>query len=144
MFDLSVDERLSAWAELRARVETCKNPLEDVWEFWCSCPFIPHNHKIDPYYQRSWPTPWEIIVDNRYDDFTKSLMIGNSLKFTERFANSKIDLRILVDKPNNRQYNIVCVEDNVVINYNDNGPELLKNVPDSFLLENIMELNVPR
>jgi hypothetical protein len=71
-------------------------------------------------------------------------MIGNSLKFTERFANSKIDLRILVDKPNNRQYNIVCVEDNVVINYNDNGPELLKNVPESFLLENIMELNVPR
>jgi len=144
MFDLSVDERLSAWAELRARVETCKNPLEDVWEFWRPCPFIPHNHKIDPYYQGSWPTPWEIIADNRYDDFTKSLMIGNSIKFTERFSNSKIDLRILVDKLHNRQYNVVCVEDNIVINYNDNGPELLKNVPESFLLENIMELNVPR
>jgi hypothetical protein len=144
MFDLSVDDRLSAWADLRGRLENDPVPLDAVWNFWKNCPFIPHNHKIDPNHQRSWPTPWEIIVENRYDDFTKALMIGYSLKFTKRFADSQIDLRILLDNPNNRQYNVVCVEDNIVINYNDNGPELLEKVPGSFLLENIVELKSTR
>ena len=144
MFDLSTDDRISAWANLRGQLEVVDNPLQTVWDFWAPCPFVPYNNKIDPFYQKSWPTPWEIISDNRYDDFTKALMIGYSLKFTKRFADSQIDLRILLDNPNNRQYNVVCVEDNIVINYNDNGPELLEKVPESFLLENLTELKQPR
>jgi hypothetical protein len=144
MFDLEVDDRLSAWANLRHRVELSGDPLTLVWEFWNESPFIPYNNKIDPYYQASWPSPWEIIVDNRYDDFTKALMIGQSLKMTKRFANSVIQLKTLVDKANNRQYNIVSIDEEWAINYNDNGPELLKNIPESFLLENIIEINRAR
>lgn len=144
MFDLGVDDRLSAWSNLRHRVELSEEPLTLVWEFWNESPFIPYNNKIDPYYQASWPSPWEIIVDNRYDDFTKALMIGQSLKMTKRFANSVIQLKTLVDKANNRQYNIVSIDEEWAINYNDNGPELLKNIPESFLLENIIELTGPR
>ena len=144
MFDLGVDDRLSAWANLRHQVDLSKDPLTLVWEFWNKSPFIPYNNKIDPYYQASWPSPWEIIVENRYDDFTKALMIGQSLKMTKRFAGSKIEIKTLVDNANNRQYNIVSIDEEWAINYNDNGPELLKNIPESFLLENIIELTGPR
>jgi hypothetical protein len=144
MFDLSVDERISAWANLRQQLETAEDPLQTVWNFWAGCPFVPYNNKVDPYYQRAWPTPWEIIDDNRYDDFTKALMIGYSLKYTKRYKESRIDLRVLLDNANGRQYNIVCVDDSWTINYSDNGPEPLEKVPESFLLENITELNVPR
>jgi hypothetical protein len=144
MFDLGVDDRLSAWASLRHQADLSKDPLTLVWEFWSTAPFIPYNNKFDPYYQASWPSPWEIIVENRYDDFTKALMIGQSLKMTKRFASSKIEIKTLVDNANNRQYNIVSIDEEWIINYNDNGPELLQNIPESFLLENIIELTGPR
>jgi hypothetical protein len=144
MFDLAVDDRLSAWANLRHLINGSEDPLRLVWDFWKVAPFVPYNNRVDPYYQQSWPTPWEIIVDNRYDDFTKALMIGWSLKMTDRFSTSRIEIRTMVDKINNRTYNIISIDDNWVINYNDNGPVLLENIPDSFLLENVMELSVPR
>jgi hypothetical protein len=144
MFNLSVDERISAWADLRDTVETCDAPLETVWNFWKDSPFVPYNNRVDPYHHRSWPTPWEIIAENRYDDFTKALMIGWSLKMTKRYKDSIIDVRTMLDNANNRQYNIVCVENSWAINYNDNGPVPLEMVPDSFLIENLTELKVPR
>ena len=144
MFDLSVDDRLSAWADLRERLETSETPLDTVWNFWKDSPFVPYNNKVDPFHQRSWPTPWEIIAENRYDDFTKALMIGWSLKITKRYKDSIIDVRTMLDNSHNRQYNIVCVENCWTINYNDNGPELLEKVPESFLLENLTELKQPR
>jgi hypothetical protein len=144
MFDLLVDDRLSAWVDLRGQIENTDSPLELVWNFWKNCPFVPYNNQIDIFHQQSWPTPWEIIANNRYDDFTKTLMIGWTLKLTKRYKDTQIHLKVLVDNDHRRQYNIVCVEDCWVINYSDNGPELLKKVPESFLLENIIELNVPR
>ena len=144
MFNNSVDERLSAWAELRRQIEVSEDPYTDVWNFWKFAPFVPYNPKIDPCYQRGWPRPWEIIVDNKYDDFTKALMIAWSFKLTDRFDNSHIQIKILVDNVNSRQYNVVCIDDKWVINYNDNGPEPLEKLPESFLVENLVVLNVPR
>ena len=144
MFEKSIDDRLSSWAQHRACLETSDQPIEDVWEFWKQAPYIPYNNKIDPFYQRSWPSPWQIIVDNKYDDFTKALMIAYSLKLTKRFENTNVGIRTLVDKDKKSYYNIVCVDETWAINYNDNGPILLKNIPDSFLVENLIEVTTPR
>lgn len=144
MFNLSVDDRLSSWAHHRALLDTSDNPLTDVWELWKLAPYVHYNNKIDPYNQKSWPSPWEIIVDNKYDDFTKALMIAWTLKLTNRFQNSSILIKSYIDKAKNAVYNVVCVEEEWVINYSDNGPILLKNIPDSFYLENIIELSGPR
>ena len=144
MFDGTADERLTSWAAHRRELEKTEEPYQYVWDFWKHAPYIPYNNKIDPFYQRGWPTPWEIIVDNKYDDFTKSLMIGWTLKLTERFKKSKIELRTLVDKSKQSVYTIVVVEDKIALNYNDNGPILVLDIPDSFLVENIIELKRPR
>jgi hypothetical protein len=144
MFNQPVDSRLTEWADHRRELDEVEDPLQTVWDFWHQAPFTPHNRNVDPYYQNSWPTPWEIIVENTYDDFTKALMIGWTLKLTNKFKHSKIELRTLVDSNRTRQYNLLYIDDNWVINYSDNGPIPLPEVPDSFRLENLIEVSSPR
>ena len=144
MFNQPVDSRLTEWIDHRKQLDEVENPLQEVWDFWHLAPFIPHNRNIDPYYQKSWPSPWEIIEDNKYDDFTKALMIGWTLKLTKKFKNSKIELKTFVDQSKTREYNLVYVDEQWVINYNDNGPINADNVPESFRLENLVEVSAPR
>lgn len=144
MFNLSIDDRLSSWSKFRADLDHSSQPLEDVWEFWRQAPYIPYNNKIDPYYQASWPSPWEIIVDNKYDDFTKALMIGWTLKLSNRYKNSSVTIKTYVDKAKNSVYNIVYIDDYWLINYTDNGPVSGEILPESFSLQNIIEVKTPR
>ena len=120
------------------------DPLSKIAEYWKDTPLIAFNHAVDPYNHRSWPTPWEIIYENKYDDFTKAIMIGNTLKLTNRYCNSVIQLRTYVDKLKNKLYNVVIIDETWLINYNDNGPVLIENLPESFLLENLIELESTR
>ena len=144
MFKTETDQRLQLWFEFRKNLEGSQDPFQDVVDFWDQAPRIPHNHLIDPYYDREWPTPWEIIERNKYDDFTKALMIGYSLKWTTRFENTPIEIRTFVDSERNMSYNIVCVDNKWAINYTDLGPIELESWPDQFLVQNLVELKVPR
>lgn len=143
MFDQSVEQRLTEWINLRKNLDQLEDPLQAVWDFWHGAPFTPHNKNVDPYYQQSWPSPWEIIEYNRYDDFTRALMIGYSLKLTKKFHDSKLEIRTLVDPVSKREYNLLYV-DHWVINYNDNGPVYEDEIPSSFRLENLVEVTTPR
>jgi hypothetical protein len=144
MFNKPVDERLTEWIKHREELDNSSNPLQLVWDFWKTAPFIPHNRNIDPYHQKSWPTPWEIIVTNLYDDFTKALMISWTLKLTNKFKNSIIEIKTMVDSNHTRQYNIICVDNAWVINYHDDGPIPTLEINDGFKLENIVEVLSPR
>lgn len=144
MFNQPVDSRLTEWADHRRQLDEVSDPLQTVWDFWHQAPFTPHNRNVDPYHRQSWPSPWEIIVENKYDDFTKALMIAWTLKLTKKFKDSKIELRTLVDSARTRQYNLLYIDDNWVINYSDNGPIPLPEIPDSFRLENLIEVGPPR
>lgn len=140
MFDKNIDERLSSWAEFRRSLETSQSPFKDVVDFWKDAPFIPYNNAVDPFFKYSWPSPWDIIVHNKYDDFTKALMIGWTLKLTDRFKFSNIELRTYVDKQNLLAYNIICVDNQWAINYKDNEPVEIEKIPDWFNMENLVEL----
>jgi len=144
MFNQPVDIRLTEWIEHRKELDISSTPLQDVWDFWNQAPFIPHNRNIDPYYQKSWPTPWEIIETNKYDDFTKALMISWTLKLTKKFKDSKIEIKTLVDSNRTREYNVIYIDNTWVINYNDNGPISASDINDEFKLENIIEVAGPR
>lgn len=144
MFDLDVDDRISSWSELRKGVDDSSTPLQDIVDFWKSAPFTPHNHLIDPYYPASWPTPWEIIDHNKYDDFTKAIMIGYTILLTERFKNSSVQLKTLVDTQGRKLYNVVFVDDLWVLNYRDGEVVSADKVPSLYNLENLVELKRPR
>lgn len=144
MFDLNEDDRLSAWSDLRKRLNTSHDPFQEVTDFWAHTPFVAHNHKIDPFYQASWPTPWEIIIDNRYDDFTKAVMMGYTILLTEKFKNSQVQIKTLVDTQFKRLYNVVCVDDMWVLNYDDSKVLHMDNIPSLYSLENLVGLERPR
>lgn len=144
MFNLPVDERLTEWINHRQKLDEVEDPLQEVWDLWHNAPFVPHNRKIDPYFQRNWPSPWEIILDNKYDDFTRALMISWTLKLTKKFRDSKIEIRTLVDTVHPREYNLVYVNDVWVINYSDNGPVPANKILGPFRLENLVEVATPR
>lgn len=144
MFDLSPDERLTAWADLRRNLDTSKNPLEQLIEFWDHPPYVPYNRNVDPFNQRSWPTPWEIVIENKYDDFTKVLMMAWTLKLTSKFKDAKVEIKTYADIEKNREYNLLYVDDSVVINYVDNCLSTVDDIPDSFRLENLIEVSMPR
>ena len=144
MFTLEVEDRLAAWSELRKHLDQSKDPLQDVVTFWSDIPFTPHNHNIDPYYQESWPTPWEIIADNRYDDFTRAIMIGYTLLLTEQYKNSDVQIKTLVDTEFKRLYNVVYVDDTWALNYDDNKVVPASNIPTLYRLENLIGLKRPR
>ncbi len=142
MFDKIPDERLSAWAEHRHALDTVPNPLELLIEFWGYPPYVPFNRNVDPYNQRAWPTPWEIIVENKYDDFTKALMMSWTLKLTARSKDVKIELKTYTD--DKRQYNLVVINDEYVVNYKDNVLSTAADIPEWFQLENLIEVSRPR
>ena len=144
MFNLNDDDRLSAWSELRKRIDVSTDPLKETAEFWAGTPFVGHNHHIDPYYQASWPTPWEIIIENRYDDFTKAIMIGYTLLLTEKYKNSSIQIKTLVDTSGKKLYNVVCIDDMWALNYDDSQVLLTSNIPTLYRLENLVQLARPR
>jgi hypothetical protein len=144
MFKTPPDDRLTRWADFRLTLEESEDPLKDVAVFWKQAPLIPHNSKIDPYYQASWPTPWEIIVENRYDDFTLSVMMAYTLLYTDRYKDSKIEIKTLVDADNNRLYNVVYIDESMVLNFLDGEVVTADNVPSLYRLENLVTLERPR
>ena len=143
MTDLLVDQRLSAWVELRKKIDNTESPLEAMVDFWKDLPFVAYNKNVDPYNQRSWPTPWDIISENIYDDFTIAIMMGYTLLLTKKFANSRIEIKTMVDKNQTKLYNLVYLDDNTVLNY-EQGPVKAQDIPDSFRLENLVILHRPR
>jgi hypothetical protein len=144
MFKLSFDDRLSAWTEVRRQVDSSQTPFQEIIDFWSKAPLLPVNPEIDPFYQSSWPTPWEIIENNRYDDFTKTVMMGYTVLLTEKFKNSKVEIRTLVDKDRKRLYNVVYIDDKWVLNFLDFEMIESDKISNSFRVENLILLQRPR
>lgn len=144
MFNKPTDERLSEWKSLRDAINQSDTPLDMVAEFWGNAPLIPFNHLIDQYNLYSWPTPWDIIVENKYDDFTLCVMMAYTIKMTEKFANSTVEVRSMVDHSRTKLYNLVYVDNNIVLNYDKWKSIKAQDIPESFLLENLVDISRPR
>ncbi|MFW9602760.1 MAG: hypothetical protein ACMV1B_10635 [Prevotella sp.] len=144
MFFKTADERLSAWLELRKKLTQAEDPLAQVVEFWAEAPLIIHNHKINPHNPKSWPTPWEIINENKYDDFTIALMIGYTLKLSDRFKNETIEVRTMVDSAKTKLYNLVYVGNEVVLNYDRFKTTSPVEVDADLYVENVVSVIYPR
>lgn len=144
MFEKSIDERLSIWFNFRKDLEEISDPLRSISYFWGDAPQIVHNTKLDPYNPKSWPTPWEIIVRNKYDDFTIAVMMGYTLRLTKRFSYDKIEVRLMVDNSRKQLYNMLCVNEQTILNYKKYEPVDIQELGQDFYLENIIELVFPR
>lgn len=138
------EDRLHAWVELRNHLVHSEDALQEIADYWSTIKTIPFNNNVDPYNYKSWPTPWELIEDNVYDDLTLAIVIGYTVKLTERFKNSTVEIRTMVDFSRTRLYNLVYVDNEFVLNFDKNIVIKARDIDDSFLLENLVELARPR
>lgn len=144
MQNLVVEDRITTWAEFRHGLTASIDPLADIAAFWSDIKTIPFNRSVDPYNHFSWPSPWQIIADNIYDELTLALMIGYTIKLVDQFKDSKVVIQTLVDSNRKQLYNLVYVDDEYVLNYVRAKVVRAKEIPESFFLENLVELARPR
>ena len=139
-----VEDRLSDWAQFKLSLAKELDPLSKIAEYWKDTPLIAFNHAVDPYNHRSWPTPWEIISDNKYDDLTLAIMIGYTIKLIDQYKNNRVEIRTMVDSTRTRLYNLIYVDNEYVLNYESGVAVKAQDIPESFLIYNLVELDRPR
>lgn len=108
----SFEDRLFEWNRLRKNLEHSVNPIEDTVSYWQTIPCCSRN--CDPYDSSTWPSPWEMIEENSYCEFTKLLAIAYTLKLTDKFKDLIFLIKIGLDKRQSRMYYLLCVGDQVV------------------------------
>jgi len=116
MFDKSFYDRLQIWQELRNQVESADEPFELVKDFWHKAPLV--NISADPYDSSTWPSPWEMLLENKYCDFMKILAIFYTLQLTDRFSKSHFEIHIVLDKQESVIRYLLLVDNRTIGYYN--------------------------
>jgi len=115
MFEKPFEDRLAAWSDLRKELEDVEKPLQYLSDFYAKAPRV--SIQTDPWSPDIWPSPWELVYENQYDDFCCVLGMCYSLQLTERFKESVFEIHINTDS--NRGYVYMLYVDNFVLGYND-------------------------
>ena len=113
MFDLYNVERLAEWKKFRDRIETSSTPFEDLADFWAPAPFV--SRYLDPKNPKSWPDPWKLIIDGKFDDLAICLGMLYTLKLTKRFRNSLCEIYTVIE--NNEKKYFLLIDNSSILNY---------------------------
>ena len=106
MFDLYGNHRLTEWKQIRSELETAADPLRLVAELWARAPLV--NPFIDPTDPDSWPDPWHLVLDDRYDDLAVVIGMLYTIKLTQRFMDSHCEIHMSVrDENSDPEYFLV-------------------------------------
>jgi hypothetical protein len=84
VFDLYGTDRLTEWKKFRCALETDPEPLVRVIELWARAPLV--NRYLDQTDPESWPDPWRLILDGKFDDIAICLGMLYTLQLTDRFS----------------------------------------------------------
>jgi hypothetical protein len=122
------NERLAEWRAFRQQLETSETPLTDLAVFWANAPFV--NQYINPYNVKSWPDPWHLILDDKYDDLGVALGMLYTVKLTQRFIDTPCEIHTST-LPNERtpRYSLV-VDKKYVLNWDYKEVVKVENLPE--------------
>ena len=134
MFDASSNERLAKWKQFRDTLENSNSPLEDVAEFWSHAPFV--SNFLDPQNPNSWPDPWHLIIDGRFDDLAIALGMLYTLQLTQRFIGSCFEIHMSIVSSNKQSEYWLVVDKLYALNYHYKevvAVERIANVPTTII-----------
>jgi len=115
VFNSHPNERLVEWKQFRDAIESSATPLEDVAELWSHAPFV--STFLNPHKSNSWPDPWHLILDGRFDDLAIVLGMLYTFQLTQRFMKSTFEIHMsIVDENKSSTYWLV-VDSRYVLNY---------------------------
>ncbi len=123
MWNSNYEDLLHEWVSLRYQCE--KLPLGEclslINDWWFNAPIInSYYHITDPDH---WPTPWELLLEDGFDDFAKSLGMCYTLLLLQRN-----DLESIVIKQSDN-YVIVHINDKYILN---DDPEVIINECENY------------
>jgi len=105
-------ERLAKWKALRDTIETACNPMAVCAQAWAYAPFV--STYLDPLDAGSWPDPWQLIINSKYDSLAITLGMLYTLNLTNRFADE--DFKIYMESFAQRKEFYLLVANQYVLN----------------------------
>lgn len=121
MFDKYGSDRLTEWKKFRDELEDSEEPLEAVVDLWRKAPFV--NPFIDFADPASWPDPWKLIIDGKFDYFGIALGMLYTVKLTQRFLNVDCEIYKLASENSKDHQFIIVVDNSKVLNWNEKNVE---------------------
>lgn len=131
MFDNNEKNRLQLWKEFRTRLESSPTVFNDTAHLWSQAPFV--NNFLDPFDSKSWPDPWKLIIDNKFDNLGIALGMCYTLQLTERFKDSTFEIHMSMSpiKKDWRYY--LIVDNSVVLNWNFGSVANVNEISDNLV-----------
>jgi len=73
VFQLNYEPRLKGWYDLRSELsdKDTQTKCVEVDKWWQQAPMV--NHYLHPLDTKSWPGPWELLVENNYCNLARGL-----------------------------------------------------------------------
>ena len=135
VFQVSYDNRLRSWYDLRMQLESADMQTKccaiDAW--WQHAPLV--NHYLHPSDTKNWPGPWELLADNTYCTVARGLGMCYTLA---ALGTSEIDFCQGIDD-NNEDVMLVLVDHaKYILNYYPNT--VLSNTLHDFKISSKMNL----
>ena len=131
MFNLNYEGRLSKWREFRETLEDSPKPINDVVQYYRLAPTV--SIHTDPFNNKTWPGPWELLHENQYCIFCKVLGMCYTLQLTESFKDSKFEIIIARDIESNTRLYLLSI-DKSIIGLDDNYVHV-DELPESVIIE---------
>mgnify|MGYP003645654550 CR=1 FL=1 len=106
MWNLDTQARLSAWFDFREKI--CVLPIKEAVDMTNEC------YAVDQ--PSDWPDPWQLVVDNHYDDIAKALGMLYTITLSHKDTNGEI--RCYRDHNRSHDFNLAWIADGkYVLNY---------------------------
>lgn len=117
MWEKKGNERLAAWRDFRKSQTaiSLSDQLNNIVNLWKNCD-LGNNH-YDYFNISDWPSPWELILDDSYDDFGKALGMAWTLVMIDDNKTTNLKLSSYKDLDRSSFYHVVHVEDKFILNY---------------------------
>ena len=83
MWDTSIQDRLSIWFSFRRRLNRLpfEQAVQEVNAFWRRAPISSQYYCCDMV--NDWPDPWQLLVDNTYDNIARGLGMLYTISLTK-------------------------------------------------------------
>lgn len=131
VFQQNYDTRLRSWYELRKKIESVDTQTKcveiDCW--WQLAPLVNHHlHILD---SKTWPGPWDLLVENTYCTVARAVGMCYTLLLT---GENDIELVEATDKTG----------DDVVLVLVDNAKYVLNYWPNTVLSSTLTDFTIKR
>ena len=131
VFQLNYEARLSDWYDLRVHLEdsALEEKCVSIDKWWQRAPLVNHHlHILD---SENWPDPWELLVENTYDEVARALGICYTLLLLDV---NDVEMAEATDKMGN----------DVVLVLVDRAKYILNYFPETVLSNKLSDFNIKR